>query len=187
MKSNAEISGHPMHPMLVLLPAGAWITSLVFDIVFQATGNSFWFVAALWTIVVGIAGALVAAVAGMWDLFTLPLSDQPKRVGLTHMTLNLIIVLFYIINVVVVRLPAMDTVTRAGVINSTVAAWSIILNIIAVGILAFSGWLGGDLIYKYAVAVPRETMENAPRYETRVAPGRGTAGALGGESEPHHE
>lgn len=183
MKSNVNISNHPLHPILVLIPVGAWITSLIFDIVFFASGSTFWFVAALWTIVVGIGGALLAAVAGMYDLFTLPLAERPKTTGITHMVLNLTITALYIINVAVIRAPVMTNAIRAAYVPTGTASWAFVLNIVAVVLLLVSGWLGGELIYRYAVAIPRETIENSARYETRQAPERGASGALGGESE----
>lgn len=187
MKSNVEIARHPLHPMLVLIPVGAWIASLVLDIVFIATGNSFWFAAALWTIVIGIVGALIAAIAGMWDYFTLPLGEEPRRVGLTHMLLNLVIVALYIINVAAIRAPTMESAAVAGVVGSGIAGWALGLNVVAVALLLVSGWLGGELIYRYAVAIPRETMEQAPNYEARRASYRGVAGTLGGEAPPEEE
>lgn len=183
VKSNVNILDHPLHPILVLIPAGAWITSLVFDIIFLATGSSFWFVASLWIMVVGIGGAVLAAITGAYDLFTLPMAERPKKTGLTHMTLNLIITVLYIINVAAIRAPVMNSAIRAAAIPSNTVAWGFILNVVAVLLLLESGWLGGELIYRYGIAIPRETMENAPRFETRQAPGRGTAGALGGESD----
>lgn len=167
----------------MLIPVGAWISSLVLDIVFLATGSTFWFTASLWVMVIGIAGALLAAITGFWDLFSLPITDQPKKTGLTHMTLNLVITVLYIINAAVIRAPQMITATRASDISSTTAGWAFVLNLVAVILLLISGWLGGELIYRYGLAVPKETMENAPRYESAGLRGRtGMAGSLGGES-----
>jgi uncharacterized membrane protein len=183
LKSNVSIANHPLHPILVLIPAGAWITSLVLDIIFLATGNTFWFVASMWVMVVGIGGALLAAVVGFYDLFTLPMTAEPKRTGLWHMTLNLIITVLYAINVLVVRAPVMTSTTSASVFAGGTVAWAFVLNVVAIVLLLVSGWLGGELIYRYGMAVPRETIERAPRYEAERTSGRtGLAGSLGGES-----
>lgn len=183
MKSNVNIANHPLHPILVLIPVGAWISSLVLDIILLATGNTFWFVASLWVMVIGIGGALLAAITGFYDLFTLPITDQPKKTGLTHMALNLIITVLYLINVLAIRAPEMTSPTSASALAGDTIGWAFGLNLIAVVLLLISGWLGGELIYRYGLAVPHETMDRAPNYETGTARGRtGLAGSLGGES-----
>jgi uncharacterized membrane protein len=184
MKSNVNVVDHPLHPILVLIPAGAWITSLVLDIILLATGDTFWFVASFWVMIIGIAGALLAAIAGFIDLFGLPMTDEPKGVGLTHMALNLVIVVLYIINAAAIRAPALTSATTSSALSSATLGWGFVLNVIAVILLVISGWLGGELIYRYGIAVPRETIEHAPSYEARPAyGGTAEAGSLGGESD----
>lgn len=187
MRSNVNIAKHPIHPILVLIPVGAWVASLVFDIIFLATGNVFWFGAALWNIIIGIVGALVAAIVGMTDLFTLPMSNEPKRVGITHMTLNLIIVALYVVNAVI-RFSVPVVGPLGPIVPESTALWAFILNLVSIVLLIISGWYGGELIYRYGIAVPGETIEHADRYQTRPIPGEpGIAGALGGESPPPEE
>jgi uncharacterized membrane protein len=65
MKTPASIAGHPIHPMLVALPIGLWIFSLVCDLVFAFGGASEnWRLVAVYTLAGGIIGALLAAVPG---------------------------------------------------------------------------------------------------------------------------
>lgn len=173
--------------MLVLLPVGAWVTSFIFDIVFISTGNVFWFGAALWTIIVGIAGALIAAIAGFVDLFTLPIAREPKRIGLIHMSLNLIIVALYIVNAAI-RFSVPVGPILGPIVPMTTATWTFILNLIGVVLLMISGWYGGEMIYRYGVSIPRETLEHASEYQTSPVSGEpGISGALGGESPPTDE
>ena len=73
--------GHPFHPILVTVPIGAWITSLVLDIGSRASdapgalARGAW-----WAIGVGIVGALAAAVFGLLDLLDIP----RRHTGLRH-------------------------------------------------------------------------------------------------------
>jgi uncharacterized membrane protein len=61
--------GHPLHPILVTVPIGAWVTSLVFDIASHAVHPSaFLAQGSLWLIAVGAIGAVLAAGAGALDL-----------------------------------------------------------------------------------------------------------------------
>jgi len=187
MKSNVSISRHPLHPILVLIPVGAWITSFVLDVVFLATANTFWFVAAMWVMIVGIGGALVAATTGFIDLFTLQMSREPKNIGLWHMTLNLTITALYIINVLAVRWPVLASPISTGIVPGDSISWAFGLNLISVVLLLVSGWLGGEMIYRWGVAVPRATMEKALRREPETVPGGRMAGTLGGERHEDEE
>src|SRR5439155_24202785 len=80
--------GHPVHPLLVALPIGAWVTSLIFDVAshlvhqagFLARGSE-------WLIAVGVAGAVLAACAGFLDLMTLTLETRAFRTAVLHMSL----------------------------------------------------------------------------------------------------
>lgn len=43
MATRASIAGHPIHPMLVTLPIGLWVFSLVSDIIGLMTARPDWF------------------------------------------------------------------------------------------------------------------------------------------------
>src|SRR4051794_21792424 len=61
--------GHPFHPILVTVPIGAFVCSLLFDI-FSRTrsqGRTFLVDGAYWLIGIGIVAALVAALFGLLD------------------------------------------------------------------------------------------------------------------------
>src|SRR3954452_18053718 len=65
--------GHPFHPILVTVPIGAWIASLVFDIATRTgDGSPALTEASYWLILVGIIGAAVAALFGLMDLLRIP-------------------------------------------------------------------------------------------------------------------
>jgi uncharacterized membrane protein len=139
MRTPANIAKHPIHPMLVGIPIGLWLFSLICDLVaVLGNGDEVWRVVALYTMVGGIVGALLAAVPGFIDMLSLP--SGIKRIALVHMTINLIVVALYAVNIWL-RLP--DPA-------STTPVW---LSVIAVGLLAVSGWLGGKMVYVHGVAV----------------------------------
>jgi uncharacterized membrane protein len=141
MRTPAQIAGHPIHPMLVTIPIGLWIFSLVADLIgLRSAAPDVWHAAALYTMVGGIVGALAAAVAGLVDL--LSLGDIPiRRTALEHMTLNLVIVVLYVIN------------AWTRVHASVGPGVSLGLSVIAIAILLVSGWLGGKMVYEAGVAV----------------------------------
>src|SRR6266540_3846768 len=98
MISTASIAKHPLHPMVIPFPIGLWVFSLVCDIFMFWTGNVFWSTCALYTMEGGIIGALIAALPGFLDLFTVDASPV-KRLGIWHMSINLTIVVLYVLNV----------------------------------------------------------------------------------------
>src|SRR5262245_66643873 len=65
--SSANLMGHPLHPMLVMLPIGLFISVLLCDIVFWSSGSAAWATAAHWLLGTGLITAVVAAVAGLVD------------------------------------------------------------------------------------------------------------------------
>ena len=72
--------GHPVHPLLVTVPIGAWTTSAVFDVVFkdQATARRL--------VGIGLAATPPTVLAG-WADYTL-LNRPQQRVGLVHVASN---------------------------------------------------------------------------------------------------
>lgn len=140
--------GHPLHPMLIPLPIGAWITSLVFDIASYTAGEAEVFVkASFWLIAVGIVGALAAAVFGLMDLVTIPRGTKAFTTGLTHMVLNLVVVGLFVVGFAI----------RRGQLDETpVATGPLVLSIVAIALLGISGWLGGHLAYRYGIRVADE-------------------------------
>jgi uncharacterized membrane protein len=127
--------------MLVPIPIGLWIFSLVCDLVHRFGAQSpNWEIVAWYTMIGGIIGALAAALPGLIDLVSLP--SRVKRFGIPHMALNLLIVALYAVNAWLRR----DGVTDAAI-------W---LSVLAVLMLGVSGWLGGHMVYVHAAAVAPE-------------------------------
>ena len=138
MRTPANIAKHPLHPMLVAVPIGLWLFSLVCDLVHRFGGTSpNWEIVAWYTLIGGIIGALVAAVPGFIDMLSLPWAV--KRIALVHMSINLTVVALYVVNA---------WLRRRGV--SDPAIW---LSVIAIALLLVSGWLGGKTVYVHGVAV----------------------------------
>ncbi|GAA3152894.1 DUF2231 domain-containing protein [Nonomuraea roseoviolacea] len=58
--------GHPLHPILVTVPIGAWVTSLLFDLASHVVPDpGFLARGSLWLIAIGVIGALAAALYGI--------------------------------------------------------------------------------------------------------------------------
>jgi uncharacterized membrane protein len=141
MTSRVTIADHPLHPMLVTLPIGLWVFSLVSDLVYASTGDGRWEFTAYFTLGGGIVGALLAAVPGLLDFLGLR-DARERRVAAMHMILNLAIV----------ALQAINFWLRST--ESTGPAVTILLSVIAVAALLVSGWLGGQLVHVLGVTQP---------------------------------
>ncbi|WP_062987576.1 DUF2231 domain-containing protein [Nocardia anaemiae] len=144
--------GHPFHPILVTVPIGAWVASLVFDIASHAVDDpSFLARGSAWLIALGVLGALAAAMVGMLDLFAIPTGTPAFRTGLVHMSLNLAVTVAYGINF---------WWRNSGTgPHDAVPSETLVLSIVSLAALAVSGYLGGKLAYYYGVRVADETTQ----------------------------
>lgn len=143
MRTPASIARHPIHPLLVPLPIGLWIFSFVCDLAFVlGIGASLWFTLGFYTMIGGTLGAVLAAIPGIIDM--LSLTGRPKTLALTHMALNLTIILLYGVNIGM----------RIG--QPAVAGLPLALSIVAIIMLGVSGWIGGHLVYVHRVAVDEQ-------------------------------
>ncbi|WP_063034163.1 DUF2231 domain-containing protein [Nocardia grenadensis] len=141
--------GHPFHPILVTVPIGAWLASVVFDIGSRLVDDpGFLARGAQWLIAIGVLGALAAATVGFLDLFAIPTGTPAFRIGLVHMSLNLAVTVAF----------ALDFWWRVADTDAgaAVAGGPLTLSIVAVVVLAVSGYLGGKLAYHYGVRVADE-------------------------------
>jgi uncharacterized membrane protein len=143
--------GHPFHPILVTVPIGAWVASLVFDIASRVSDEDAEMFAegAYWLIALGILGALAAAIFGLMDLLTIPRGTAAYKTGLTHMALNLAVVVIFLVNFLVRKSDGYESVKPLH----------LTLTIVALALLGASGWMGGKLAYRYGVRVADETTQ----------------------------
>jgi uncharacterized membrane protein len=151
MKSSALAGpeGHPFHPFVVPVPIGAFVSSLIFDILTwtRADGLPYLVDGAFWLIGVGLVGALIAAVFGLLDLRAVPRGSRPFSIALTHLTLNATAAVLFIIGYA----------WRAGDhVELDKTRWGqLALSAVAVAILLTAVWLGQTLTYRYGRRVAR--------------------------------
>lgn len=142
--------GHPVHPALVTVPIGAWVASLVFDIGSHLVGDpGFLAQGSRWLIAVGVLGALAAAMFGFLDLFAIPTGTRAFRIGLVHMSINLAVTVAY----------AVGFLVRGGADRGPVGWGPLVLSAVALAALGVSGYLGGELAYRYGVRVADEAAQ----------------------------
>ena len=142
--------GHPFHPILVTVPIGAWVSSLVFDIGSRLVDDpGFLAKGSVWLIAIGVVGALAAALIGTLDLLAIPTGTPAFRTGLTHMSLNLVVTAAYVAGFF----------WRRAAAEGPVGIGPLVLSVVALAVLGASGYLGGKLAYHYGVRVAAESTQ----------------------------
>jgi uncharacterized membrane protein len=140
--SSANFLGHPIHPMLVLFPVAFFVATLVCDLVFWRTGQEIWATAAIWVLGAALVMAALAALAGLVDFIgdkrIREISDAWQHA---------------IGNVVAVLISLFSFYERYQYGSSIVVSLGLILSLIVVCILLFTGWKGGELVFRHRVAV----------------------------------
>lgn len=152
-KTTARIAGHPVHPMLVPLPIGCWVATLICDLVFWRTASEGWAVAAMWLLGAGLVTAVLAALAGLADFA----GDRRIRQipdAWQHAIGNVI--------AVVLALASFGLRWRYGA-SAAVMPWGLVLSVAVAGILLFTGWKGGELVFRHGVGVADEPADIAAR------------------------
>jgi uncharacterized membrane protein len=146
-KSTATILGHPIHPMLVPFPIGFLVGALLSDIGYWLTGDSFFATAAVYLLGAALVFAALAALAGFTDFF----GDKRVRdlsAARRHMIGNLSAVILALVNFLL----------RLGNAEEAVLPTGLILSAIVALILVYTGWQGGELVFRHRVGVSDERL-----------------------------
>src|ERR671920_1742944 len=136
--------GHPIHPILIPFPLGLLSTSVVFDVVHLLTGNAKWSEISFWMIAVGVIGGLLAAVFGLIDWLAIPTGTRAKAMGLGH----------GLSNVLMVALFAASWLLRSSAPGDP-GVLPIVLSFLGVGLGSLGGFLGGELVFRMGIGVPK--------------------------------
>ena len=145
VRSKAAFRGHPLHPMLVPLPIGFLVGAFLADAAYAVASDPFFARAALWLTGAGVVTALVAAAFGFTD-FAARRPIRSLREAWLHFFGNLLAVV----------LAAISWGLRGGDPVAAVLPWGLILSAVWTAILLVTGWLGGDLSYRYGVGMQVE-------------------------------
>ncbi|MBZ5488937.1 DUF2231 domain-containing protein [Halomonas aquamarina] len=142
--SRAAIAGHPLHPLMVHFPVAALMALVACDLGYWYTSDPFWLRVGLWLAGIGAFGGWFASLAGIVDLVSV---GQIRRLitGWSHA----------IIAVVMLSLASLNWLIRFND-PTLVLPWGILVSLVTGGLVALTGWLGGQLVYEHAVGVEVE-------------------------------
>ena len=144
-QSTAQIAGHPLHPMLIPFPVAFLVATLVCDLLFWNTGNTAWSTASLYLLGAALIMAGLAAGAGLADL----LGDRRIR--------NLSAAWHHMLgNVVVVLLSLWNWYRRYETGDAAVLPTDLLISLVVVLLLLYTGWRGWEMVYRHRVAVSNQ-------------------------------
>lgn len=141
-QSTAQIAGHPLHPILIPFPVAFLVATLVCDLLFWNTGNRDWSTASLYLLGAALVMAALAALAGLTDF----MGDRRirKLSAAWHHMLG---------NVVVVLLSLWNWYRRYEAGDAAVLPTGLVISLVVVLLLLYTGWRGWEMVYRHRVAV----------------------------------
>jgi uncharacterized membrane protein len=146
--SKAAIKGHPVHPILIPFPI-AFGSAVVFtDLAYWLTDNRTWALASAWLLWTTLATGILAAATGAIDYYGLEEVREHSE-ATQHGAGNAIALLLVLVNALLRSFGAEAHVVPRGLVISVGTA----------AVLAFTGYLGGELSYKHMIGVNPEQSE----------------------------
>ena len=152
MESRVKALGHPVHPMLIVVPMGSLIAAVILDAAGLVTGNTTLNLVGYWNIAVGVVSGLLAAAFGFADWLNIPGKTRAKRIGLMHGGLNVVVVATF----------ALVWLARYGTVDPTPSGTLFAIEVAAIVGSMVAGWLGGELVDRLGVGVDDGAHLNAP-------------------------
>jgi nitrite reductase/ring-hydroxylating ferredoxin subunit/uncharacterized membrane protein len=154
-KVNEALSGtwlgHPVHPLLIVVPMGSWISAVVLDWLGGEDAET----AADLLLGAGLAGAIPTVATGYADWAdTEPASDRVRRIGIVHAASNGTAAVLF----------GASLAARAGGARGR----GKLLALLGLGALGAGGYLGGHLTYAEGVGVDTTTFEDYPEDWTQA-------------------
>ena len=152
MESRVKLFGHPVHPMLIVFPAGLFAAAVIMDILYLIFGNPVSATVSFYMIIIGVLGGLLAAIFGFIDWSALPGNSRARNIGLWHGIGNFVIVVLF----------ALSWFLRRGTPDFLPSGLAMMLSFAGIALALITLWIGGELVYRLGVAVDRGANVNAP-------------------------
>lgn len=155
----------PLHVALVHVPIALFPLSVIFDLVAWAgeAGDAGLVRAAFWCVVGGIVSGLVAGAVGIVDYTDIRDDHPAKKTATWHMVLNLVALGMFAVGAGL-RYGNLDTGKTPGA--------AVMMSLVGLGLLGYSGYLGGHLVYSDGIGVGRHRRRNRMPEKTLKVSGR---------------
>ena len=147
MTSKASIGGHPIHPMLIPFPIALWATSFAADVLFYFLRHPTLLVIAKFLLAAGCLTAVAAAVFGIIDWLGIK-DGEVKKVANWHARLNVVALIVFAVSLF------LRMSSYSGLVGRRLTI-PFLLSLVGVILITISGWLGGELVFRYGVGQTR--------------------------------
>ena len=144
-RTTAQVAGHPLHPMLIPFPIAFLVATFVCDLAFWQTGNPALSTGALYLLGAALIMAALAAVVGLADFL------GERRIRQLYAAWH-----HMIGNVIVVLLSLWNWYRRYDGGEAAILPTGLLISLVVVLILLYTGWRGWEMVYKHRVAVSDE-------------------------------
>lgn len=144
------LAGHPLHPQLIVMPAGLLPFSLVLDALHAGTGDHSYADAAYYAMIGGLLGGVAAGAAGAADYGTIPRDSEARKIGMIHGMMN----------VGLLALTGLNVWMRRK--RRSPGALPMLLSLVGNAGLFVSAWYGGHLVYHHGMRVRGSPLAGTP-------------------------
>ncbi|HEU0031746.1 MAG TPA: DUF2231 domain-containing protein [Kofleriaceae bacterium] len=151
MYSKARIGSHPIHPMLIVFPAAFYTATVATLLAYFATSDLFYYRAALVASCAGVVMALVAAIPGSIDLFSLPRGSRAWNTGIKHASFALLATGLFAVTAALLWRDWQAHVDRA--VYASDAYLPLAIALAGLLVLVIVGSLGWSLVQTHHVGV----------------------------------
>ena len=151
MKSHLKVFGHPLHTILVIVPLGLLISSVIFDARYLFTKEKEHAVTSDKLIGMGVVTGLTAAIAGYIDWLSIPQGTRAKRIGFWHGTGNVIMLALYASSWKLRRDEPQNPPRKA-----------LLLSFLGLLLGNVTAWMGSEMVYRLGIGVDEEAHPDAP-------------------------
>jgi uncharacterized membrane protein len=127
-----------MRPVLAALPLALLVIAALFEVADFLGGLAFFGEVAFWNLAAGAAASALAGLAGLVDLFALPMRSPERRTATTYA----------LVHIWSVGLLAMVWLARSGAESHSVGAGLFLVELLAYAGIGFAYWHGSPVAWR---------------------------------------
>jgi uncharacterized membrane protein len=168
MYSKARIAGHPLHPMLVSFPIALFTGTIALELAHIGTQDAFYYRGAMMANVAGIVMALLAAIPGAIDRWSLPRKSRARDLASQHALYNLLTIALYGASATMLYLGWTNRTMVDGV-YALDARIPLAFDMVGFVAMASAGMLGWTLVQTHHLGIkPANVRANRPSREPEL-------------------
>lgn len=143
-ESKIALASHPIHAMMVAFPITAAFGTFGADMLYWATGDTFFARAALWAIGSGFLFGVLAGIVGTIELLAVP-GIRVRAASWTH----------FILAMTLLSVLGGNWGMRLGDAEGAILPYGVLVSALCVVMTGLTGWHGGKLVFDYQIGTSR--------------------------------